>query len=136
MSFREKSAWGMGLFLVLLVILFIHAIFQAQVAQGDISILALAAALAVIVGLIVVQTVLAAIHHKEARQGADERENEAILQAGNWAGKGLSAMVALCALAFLLHRDGNLLFQMTVGAVLLGHLADYGFRILFLRRGV
>jgi hypothetical protein len=126
MSFREKSAWGMGALLGAAGLLYLYLVRAASVSLGETAPpqLAIAFVLLMVIGAVVVQTVLALSAPRAAGTPADERERIAGDRAGHWSGLLLAAGI-VCALGhFMAFGDGNMLF----------HLAEYGLEILLLRR--
>lgn len=137
MSFREKSAWGMG---ALMLVTGLWYLSLARAVPGDAPAVAqigplVPYVLAVVVGSIVVQVVLALAAPREADRPADERERAAIDRAGNWAGYVLAAGAVGGALNYLVHGNGNWLFGWVIGALIVAQIAEYAFQIWLFRRG-
>lgn len=138
MSFREKSAWGMGAVVLVTGLIYLWLVLLVP---ADVPAMAQLGPLvpyvfAVIVASIAVQVALAALSPKEAQAPADEREKIAIDKAGNWSGVVLAAVAIQGALVYLWTGEGNRLFQTVIGALILSQIADYAFQIWFFRRGV
>jgi len=72
---------------------------------------------------------------KEASAPADERERPLLDRAGHRSGLLLGTGAVASLLNFLQHGNGNLLFHMMMGSLILSQLAEYGFQIALLRRG-
>ena len=138
MSFREKSAWFMGALMTIAGLYYLHLALQASNALGGTAPPVAAVApyvCLVVVGSIVIQTILAVLTPKEANAPADERERPLLDRAGHWSGYVL-AVGALAGLwNFMVHGDGQLMFHIVVGALIVSQIAEYAFQIVLLRRG-
>lgn len=138
MSFREKSAWVMGALMLVAGLYYLSLALQASRAMGGAAPpLAIVAPyiLLVVVGSVVVQTILAVLTPREANAPADERERPLLDRAGHWSGYVL-AVGALAGLwNFMVHGDGQLMFHIVVGALIVSQIAEYAFQIVLLRRG-
>ena len=140
MSFREKTAWGMGAILVLAGVWYFQRVVGLSEALGETA----APNLRFVIGYIVLvilasiaaNIVIASAAGKEAEVPADERERAILDKAGHWAGY----VLAVGAVAGLWHfgwrHDGNLLFHIVFGALMLSQIAEYAFQIFLFRRGV
>lgn len=139
MAFREKSAWMMGL-LMLAAGLWYGNMVLAAAQQLDWAVPPIGVfipyVLMVIVGSIIVQVALAISAPAEADMRADERERPILDRAGHWSGVVLGFGVVTALLTYLVHADGNLLFHMAMVSLMLSQLSEYGFQILFYRRGI
>lgn len=138
MSFREKSAWVMGALMTAAGLYYLSLALQVARVTGQtpppLEIVA-PYLFWVVVGSIVVQTVLAILTPKEADAPADERERPLLDRAGHWSGYVL-AVGALAGLwNFMVHGDGQLMFHIVVGALIVSQIAEYAFQIVLLRRG-
>ena len=139
MAFREKSAWVMaavtglaGLYYLNLIVAIARDLGEVPPAAGafvPFVILIIAASIAA-------QVALAILEPREADRPADERERPILAVAGNWSGLvlGIGAVTAL--LHFLYYKDGDLLFHMVMGSLILSQFSEYLFQILLFRRGV
>jgi hypothetical protein len=140
MSFREKTAWGMGLILILAGAWYFAKVVSVSQALGHTSPPELSFfigyVILVVIASITVNVMLAAASGKEANAPADEREKAILDKAGHWSGY----LLALGAFAGLWHYgwlgDGNLLFHVIFGALMLSQIAEYAFQIFLYRRGV
>lgn len=134
MSFREKSAWAMAL-----VMLVTGALYATLVLKNPAALHAgviLSWTLAVVILSIIVQVGLALSAPKEAQLGADERERLIVDRAGHRSSLVLSTGVASAAGLFVIDADGVLLFHLVVASLIVSHLADNIYRIVYLRRTV
>ncbi len=59
-----------------------------------------------------------------------------VRRAGYWSGQLLAAGSFTALLHFLVFRDGDMLFHLVFGSMIVAQIAEYGFQILFLRRSV
>jgi len=137
MSFREKSAWAMGVVMLvtgliyLRMVLFIPADAPAIAQIGPL----VPYVVAVIVASICVQAALAVLSPGEAQQPADERERVAIHRAGSWSGRVLAFAVLAGAINYLVHGNGNWLFLWVMGGLIVAQIAEYAFQIWLFRKG-
>lgn len=136
-SFREKSALAM-LILWLLVTAFyivemepwnwsmhrIHAPMKPLVVTT----------IAIIIGSIIVQAVLAARDPKEASAPADERERPILHQASAWSGTVLAIGCVASILHYLQHGSGDLLFHTIFLSLILSAMSEFVFQLWLFRR--
>lgn len=140
MTFLEKSAWVMIAALVVSGALYFNGVLAVstelgQVAPPNIGLIAFATI--VIIAVAIFGHVVAALGNPaDADAPEDERDRVVAWRAGNTAGYVLSASVMLGIGAFALSGDGNLLFHLMVGGLLIAQIAEYVLTILFYRRGV
>lgn len=139
MSFREKSAWVMaaltaaaGLYYLRLLLGAAHAPGAAAPPLG----MFVAYTLLVVFGSVAAQAALALLSPRDAAAPADERERPLLQRAGNWSGRLLAAGAVVSLLFFLVRGDGNLLFHMLLGSLIVAQVAEYGFQIALFRRSV
>jgi len=138
MSFREKSAWVMGVLMTAAGLYYLHLALEASRAMGGASPpvwIVTPYVLLVVVGSIVVQTLLGLFTPKEANAPADERERPLLDRAGHWAGYVLGAGALGGLWNYAVHHDGDLLFHFIVGGLIVSQIAEYAFQIVLLRRG-
>lgn len=137
MSFREKSAWGMGA--LMLVAGLWYASIAAQIPLEAPALAQLGAVLpyvfVVVIGSIAIQVALAILAPRDAHRPADERERAAIDRAGHWSGVVLGFGVVTGAIVYLAHGQANLLFHFVIGSLIASQLAEYGLQIVLFRRG-
>ena len=140
MSYREKSAWGLLILLMLAAGFYAWEVGGAWIAGGDVPkpSFKLAAVYIgiVVIGIIISQSSIAATSGEEADLPADEREVAAIQKAGNWSGILLAFGVVAGVLHFYEYDDGRLMFHIIVGSLMLSQILEYAFQIWFFRRGV
>lgn len=134
MSFREKSAWVMGILMVGTGLL--YAWLVAQAPDAPVIAALLPYVLVVVVLSVVVQVILALASPKEAKAPADERERIVIDRAGNWSGMVLALGLFMAGGTFLLYPSGTMLFHHMIGALILAQTAEYALQILLLRRSI
>jgi hypothetical protein len=139
MSFREKSAWVMGALMTVAGLYYLNLVVGTSRELGGIAPpvgIFIAFTVLVVIGSVVAQVALAVSSPREANAPADERERPLLQRAGNWSGivLGLGAVTSL--LYFLVHADGNLLFHMVLGSLIVSQVAEYALQITLLRRSV
>lgn len=140
MSFREKTAWGMGLILILAGVWYFQRVISQSEALGETA----APNLRFVIGYVVLvvlasiftNILIAVTSGKEADAPADERERAILDKAGHWSG----IVLAVGAMAGLWHfgwqQDGNLLFHIVFGSLMASQVAEYAFQLFLFRRGV
>lgn len=140
MSFREKTAWAMGLVLSLAGIWYFQRVIGLSESLGHVAPpnlkFVIGYVVLVVIASIIVNVVIASAAGKEAEAPADERESIILHKAGHWSGY----VLAVGAVAGLWHfgwrDDGNLLFHIVFGSLMLSQIAEYAIQIFLFRRGV
>ena len=132
MSFREKSAWVMGV--IMLATGGWYAQLVAAAPQAPVIGPLIPYVLAVIVLSIVAQVILAILSPKEADAPADEREKIAIDRAGNWSGVILGFGVITAIVMYIGGWTPTMLVHAIVGALIISTIAEYVFQIILFRR--
>jgi hypothetical protein len=138
MSFREKSAWAMAAVMGVAGLFYLNMVVSAWSEAGgapDPRPIMGSYVVLVVIASIVLQIALAVTYSKEAEQPADERERPIIAAAGNWSGQLLAAGAVSALLLFLWQGDGNLLFHLVMGSLILSSIAEYALQIRLMRRG-
>lgn len=137
MSFREKSAWVMAVLMSAAGLYYLERVVGAwraggvdAPAQGPL----IAYVILVVIGSVIAQAALASTSPKEANAPADERERPALDKAGHWSGIVLGVGAVGALFHFLYYGDGNMLFHLVMGSLIVSQIAEYGFQILLLRR--
>lgn len=137
MSFREKSAWAMAALTSLAGLYYLNLVIGASRQLGvpapPAGIFVAFVVLVVIVS-VSAQVALAIFAPEEAQAPADERERPVLQRAGNWSGLVLGMGAVTSLLHFLQHGDGNLLFHMVLGSLIVSQIAEYVFQIALFRR--
>lgn len=137
MAYREKSAWVMAALMFVTGLFYVNTVVSASLAIGKtappIGIFIAYVFLAVI-GSIVVAVALAVTSPKEANAPADERERPALDRAGNISGVVLGVGAITSLLYYLAQGDGNLLFHLIMGSVIVSQISEYVLQIILLRR--
>lgn len=139
MSFREKSAWGMGLVLTAGAIFYFNKVVGLSEVLGrtapPIIGIVIAYVIFIVIASVIVMSVLAGAAGKEADAPADEREKIIADKAGHWSGYVL-AIPALGALwHYSVNLDGNMLFHLIFLSLMLSQISEYAFQIFLFRRG-
>lgn len=136
MSFREKSAWAMAVLLGAAGLYYLYLVRAASAAIGETAPpqVAIAFVLLVVIGAVVVQIALALSAPKAASAPADERERIAGDRAGHWSGLLLATGIVSALGHFMAYGDGNMLFHLVAGSLIVAQLAEYGLEIFLLRR--
>lgn len=140
MSFHEKSAWVMAVVLLPAAAWYFSIVVQASAALGETA----PPVLPVVVIYVIIIIVLSIVGHilvavtkpSEADDALDERDRIIASRAGSFSGLLLGLGVLAGLGVYLFHYDGNLLFHMVFGALMLAQLGEYGAKIVSYRRGV
>lgn len=137
MSFREKSAWVMAVLMILAGVYYLNLVVGASRQLGSpappVGIFIVYVVI-VVIGSAGAQAALAISAPKEANAPADERERPALQRAGNWSGTVLALGAVSSLLHYLQHGNGNLLFHMVLGSLIVSQIAEYVFQIALFRR--
>lgn len=135
MSFRERSAWGMSAVLAAAGLFYLWILVAASQAVGATAPAAIAIlfTLLVVVGSIAVQLVLAVSSPREASAPADERERLVTFRAGHWSGLVFGIWTIMALGLFMVLGDGNMLFHLILGGLIVSQIAEYALEIMLLR---
>ena len=140
MSFREKTAWVMGIILAVAGVYYFNMVARASSALGEVSPpvigFVIAYVVLVVIASIIAMSVLGIANHQEANAPADEREKRALDKAGHWSGYVMGFGVLSGLLHYSVNQDGNMLFHIAFASLMLSQIAEYGLQIWFYRRGV
>lgn len=140
MTFAEKSAWIMGLALMVGGAAYVRVVAASSARLGEVappSFGLLVMATVALVGVAVVShTVVALANPADANQPEDERDVRVAQRAGNVAGYVLGAAVLSGMFGYTIHGNGNLLFHVLVVGLILSQVSEYGLSLWFYRRGV
>lgn len=137
MSFREKSAWVMGVLMVGAGTYYLNFALAASREMGwaapPVAIF-IPFTLLVVIASVVAQTTMSILTPSDANAPADERERPLLDRAGHWSGLVLGVGAVTSLLQFFTHQDGNLLFHMIMGSLIVSQISEYAFQITLLRR--
>ena len=140
MSFREKTAWAMGLILTAGCLFYFSKVIGLSQALGHTAppVIGFIVAYVVLIAIasIVLVSVLGASSTREANSPADERERQIESRAGHWSGSLLGLGVFAGLLHYWAYADGNMLFHIAFGSLMLSQIAEYALQIFLYRRGV
>ena len=131
MSFRERSAWVMGIMLIL-----VGGYYFKLVAVDGVppSFAAIPFVLFSVFLSIAAQVVLAIMSPKEASSPADERERLVVDKAAHISSYVLAVGV-ICGLGwFMVSQDGMQMFHIILSSLILGQIAEYSLHIYYIRR--
>lgn len=139
MSFREKTAWAMSIILIVAGAYYFNLVARASAALGETSPPVIGFVIAyvvfVVIASIIAMSVLGIANHKEANAPADEREKRALDKAGHWSGYVMAFGVVTGMIHYSVHSNGNMLFHIAFGSLMLSQISEYILQILFFRRG-
>lgn len=137
MPFHEKSAWIMGLALAGASAVYIGVVAALSRELGGLAppILPLVIVFTVFLTLVAIvgHLVIALLAPKEADAGLDERERLLVRIAGHRSGYVLATGVALALGAYLVSRDGDVLFYGVFASLVVAQLAEYAWQIVLYR---
>ena len=137
MSFQEKSAWLMSVALFAGGVFYFRAVADASAALGELAPPNLPTLVTYAVILIVIAVVghivIAALAPDDANEAIDEREKRANDRAGHLSGYVLGVGVLLALGVYLFTYDGNVMFYVLFGSLMLSQMAEYGIQVLLLR---
>lgn len=137
MSFQEKSAWLMSVALFAGGAFYFKVVAAASAALGELAppIMPTLVIYAVILTVIAVvgHIIIAAFAPDDANEATDEREKRANDRAGHLSGYVLGVGVLLALGLYLFTYDGNVMFYVLFGSLMLSQMAEYGIQVLLLR---
>lgn len=140
MSFREKSAWGMMVVLLLAGIYYFKRVIGVSIEQGAAAPPSLRFLLTYIVAVvilsIIVNIIVAASNPDEAEAPADEREKLVLAKAGHLSGIVLGVGVVSALWHYSVNQDGHLMFHIAFGSLMVSQVTEYALQVFYLRRGV
>ena len=139
MSFREKTAWAMMLVMIVGGAYYFNLVGQASKALGatapPIIGFVIAYVILIVVASVVLMIALAITAPSEAEAPADERERRVEDKVGHISGSVLGIGVFTAMLHYAYQADGNLMFHIDFGSLMVSQIAEYGLQIWFYRRG-
>lgn len=139
MSFREKTAWAMGLILTGAGYFYFDKVARISAAIGETAPpmigLVIGYVVVIVIASVIVMSVLAGTSAKEADAPADERERRIQDRAGNWSGYVLAVPLLGALWHYSVTMDGNLLFHLAFLSLMASQIAEYVFQIVLYRRG-
>lgn len=138
MSFREKSAWLMGLLTLAAGIYYLRFVYRASQHFGVTAPpgIVIVFVFLMIVGAVVAQVVLALSSPSGSRRPADERERLIHQRSSHWSGLVLATGAVSSLGYFMLYRDGNMLFHSVMASLIVAQIAQYGFEIILVQKRV
>lgn len=140
MSFHEKSAWVMGAVLLAGAIFYFKTVAEMSDAMGEIAPPVLPLVVAYIIAIVVLSIIghvlIAITKPSEADDTMDERDRIIASRAGSFSGVLLGIGVLTGLGGYLFNYDGNQLFHIAFGAMMIASLGEYASKIWHYRRGV
>src|SRR6056297_3217752 len=129
MSFQEKSAWVMCIALAVsgaFYVWSVAAIVQAAQVIPPPNAIGVGIGVLIIIAIAIFGHALAALGNPaDANAPADERDHLVIWRAGSLSGSLLAVTTMLSMVGFAMIGNGNLLFHMMVGGLVLSQFAEY-----------
>ena len=140
MSFHEKTAWVMAAVLLAGGAFYFNKVVSMSGALGQVA----PPVAGLVVGYVIVIVILSILGHitvavtkpSEADDRMDERDRIIAARAGSFSGVLLGIGVIAALGNYLVRQDGNLLFHIAFGAMMVAQLGEYGAKIMLYRRGV
>ncbi len=139
MPFREKTAWAMMMVLIVGGLYYFNLVVSASRVLGSTSPpvigFVIAYVVLIVVASVVLMVALAVSSPNDADAPADERERLIEDKAGHIAGSILGIGVFAAMLHYAWRADGNLMFHIALGSLMVSQIAEYALQIWFYRRG-
>lgn len=133
MSVREVSAWVMALVFGVVGAGCLVSILSAGLdAQPQPSVVA--SAPTIVTCVILLEIALAVFFPKKSDAPPDERERLIIARTGHWAGLAFLAAVLPALGHYVVHADGDVMFNVIVLGLFVSGLIEYGGQVLLFRR--
>jgi hypothetical protein len=133
MSVREVSAWVMVLVFGVVGTGCLASILRAGL-DAPPQPAVVASAPAIVASVIALEVVLAIFFPKKADAPPDERERLIIARTGHWAGLAFLAAVLPALGHYVVHADGDVMFNVIVLGLFASGLIEYGAQIVLFRR--
>lgn len=129
----------MGSILIIAGIYYFRLVAQASAALGEVSPpvigFVIAYVIFVVITSVIAMSILGVSNHQEANAPADEREKQIIDKAGHWSGYVMAFGVVTGLLLYAVTQDGNRLFHIAFGSLMVSQIAEYAFQIWLYRKG-
>ena len=140
MSFHEKSALVMAVVMIMGAVLYAQFVARMSMAIGEVAppvLPIIGVYIMVVVAISVAGHIAVAVSKpSEADDTKDERDRIIFDRAGSRSGLVLGLGVLGALFAYLWTYDGNLLFHLAFGALMLAQTVEYVWQIWFYRRGI
>lgn len=140
MSFREKSAWLMGVALLAAGAFYFYVVAQMSEAVGAVAPPVTPFIVVYVIALTVIAVfghiVIAVLAPKDAQAKRDERDRAVLFAASNRSGYVFATGTVLALGYYLFTRDGDALFHAVFASLMLGQIVEYALQIYFYRRAV
>ena len=133
MSVREVSAWVMVLVFGVVGTGCLASILRAGL-DAPPQPAVVASAPAIVASVIALEVVLAIFFPKKADAPPDERERLIIARTGHWAGLAFLAAVLPALGHYVVHADGDVMFNVIVLGLFASGLIEYGAQLVLFRR--
>ena len=139
MGFREKMAWAMVVVLIVTGVTYFSTVFQASAALGAVAPpdlpLMFGYAVFLVVLTIVAAVIISVSRPSEAGEGPDERDKLIQYKGEAQSGRLMGALMIGALLGVGMSGDANLLFHFVFANLIIAQIAQFGFQILYYRRG-
>jgi len=137
MSFQEKSAYIMIVILLLVGGGYFYEVLQQSQNTGSIASPTLPVLIKYTINLVILSIIghiiIAGISSKAAEAKLDEREQLIFEKAGNLSGWVLGAGAVMALLHYLMYENGDILFYIILGSLLISALVEYIVRAFLYR---
>jgi hypothetical protein len=138
MPFREKSAWVMGIFFLVVLAYYVAKVQPISWRTGTATPPfgpAVWLASVTIVGSIIIQAVIGSKNPREAAAPADERERQILARSSHHSGVLLGFGCIAALINYLVHSNGDLLFHGIILSLLFSAVVECALQVFFFRRG-
>lgn len=138
-TFTEKSAWVMCGALWITGSLYLRPVIEAVITGSAVPVSgpSFIAFVVILVILSIMGHIMVAVANpNDTDHVLDERDHQIAHRAGHWSGLVLGGLVITGLLYYLVNRDGELLFHMMFGAVIVAQFIEYATLIYVYRRGL
>jgi len=138
MAFREKTAWIMSIALLLGGLFYWGAVLAASQELGA-SMPPLIPIIVIYVGILVLIAIIGHIGAvltslNTANAPMDEREAQIVVRATSLSDYIMGVGILISLGLYLLNYDGNQLFHLVIGTLMLAQFAQYAVQIMLFRR--
>lgn len=133
MAVREIAAWVMVALFGVVGAFCLASILNVGLAAPPQK-FAILAAVVTVMGVVVLEVVLAIFFPRQAGAPPDERERLVVARAGHWAGLAFLFGVLPALGHYVVHGNGNIMFHVIVLSVFASGVVEYGAQIILFRR--
>lgn len=133
MAVREVIAWAMVAMFAAVSVFYAQSLGEAGLSAPPNKLATIVATFALIV-VVLLESAVAVFAPRLSSGPPDERERLIVARAGHWAGLAFLFGVVPALGNYVVQRDGDIMFNVIVIALIISGLIEYGSQIVLFRR--